>query len=75
MIALILTLAQLLPSLLGIAGSIMNLFGATEAQIQTFQDMVTKQNELGNLSVEDHDALQGHIQAIQQRLNAKAAKK
>lgn len=49
----------------------MKMFGATQAQLQTYQDMVTKQNETGNLSVEDHDALQSHITAIQQRINAK----
>lgn len=73
MIALLLSLASALPSLLSLVGTIMSAFGASEAQVQTYQDMVNAQNEMGNLSVEDHDSLLGHVAAINARLDAAKA--
>lgn len=74
MISALLAIAGALPSILNLVGMIMSAFGASAAQVQTYQDMVNAQNELGNLSVTDHDALLGHIAAIQARQAAAAAK-
>ena len=73
MISILLSLASYLPTILSLVGMIMSAFGASQAQVQTYQDMVNAQNELGNLSVQDHDALMGHVAAINARLAAKAA--
>lgn len=72
MIAILLAVAQALPSLLSLVGLLMSAFGANEVQIQTYQDMVKKQNDEGLLSVESHDNLLAHLAAIQARMAAKA---
>lgn len=74
MVSILLSLATALPSLLNLVGMIMSAFGASEAQVQTYQDMVKAQNEMGNLSVQSHDALLGHVAAIVARMNAKKPK-
>lgn len=73
MIAFLLALAPFLPAIMGIVGAVMSAFGGTAAQLQTYQDMVNAQNEMGNLSVQDHDALLGHIAVIKVRQAAQAA--
>lgn len=74
MISALLALASALPSILNLVGMIMSAFGASAAQVQTYQDMVNAQNEMGNLSVQSHDSLLGHVAAINARLAAAAVK-
>lgn len=72
MIGFLLALAPFAHFFLNIAGAFMSAFGASKEQLAVYQDMVTKQNQAGDLSLESHDRLKEHEAAILARLKAKA---
>lgn len=77
MIAFLISLAPYIPIILNVAAFLMKQFGTSEDTLKAYVDMVKQVNNAGLLSVDSHDRLLLHKQAILDRIKAKedAAKK
>ncbi len=74
MIAILLSLAQVMPVLLNLVGWVMSIWGTSKENLQIYTDMVAKQNASGDLSIISHDRHLSNIAAIEARMKAKEGK-
>ncbi len=71
MIAFLISMAPFLPVVLDIVGMFFSAFGASAENLKLYQDMITKQNQSGLLSLQSHDRLLAHQAAIEARMKSK----
>lgn len=72
-LAIIGGLVPYIPILLDIAGWAIKLFGASDANLQAYQDMIQKNKDAGLITVETYQKLSGWHQDMINAANAKAA--
>lgn len=61
-----------LPILLNLAGFAIKYFGASDANLKQYQDMIEKNKDAGNISVENYQKLSDWHQQMIDAANAKA---
>ncbi len=71
MIGFLIACAPFIPTFLSLAGLLMKLFGTSEKDIRAYEDMIMKMNAAGRLSLESHDRLTAHKDAILKRQEEK----
>lgn len=71
MIAFLIACAPFIPTILSIVSLLMRMFGGSESDLKAYESMVQKMNADGRLSLESHDRLIAHKDAIMQRLKDK----
>jgi hypothetical protein len=73
MMSFLAMLTPYLPVLLQIIGWALKTFGASEANLKKYEQMIDDANKAGDLSVQSHDRLLSHRDAIEARLKEKQA--
>lgn len=71
MISFLISLAPFLPMILNVAAFFMKLFGSSADTIKEYEAMVKKLSDDGSLSLQSHDRLLAHKDAILKRLKEK----